>query len=94
MKKSLLSLNENLEHQVDYIYYNQSLDMCVHKTIAMDSRDNKFKCIDCFVIFAIKTKKQVLSFNKRLIKEFNFEKAEITLKKKIKKQRLEEDDEE
>ncbi len=94
MKKNIFDLNENLEYSMDYVYYNQGLTSCNHLTIAQDSRDDRFKCTKCFIVFSFQNNKQVLNFKSRIVQHFNFEKAEIALRREIRRQKLGEEDEE
>ncbi|QHX36671.1 hypothetical protein [Spiroplasma sp. BIUS-1] len=94
MKKNLFDLNENLEYDMDYIFYNDGVSSCTHDVISKDARDNRFKCTQCFMVFNIKDQKQLLKFKRRVVETFNFEKAESALRKEIKKLKAGEEDEE
>ncbi|AUB31633.1 hypothetical protein [Spiroplasma floricola] len=88
MKKKIFYLNEDLEYTYEYVFYNQGIGACSHEKIANDQRDNKFKCINCFMIFSFVNQKQLDRFSSRVIKEHDFERAEIELKRRIKGKKL------
>ncbi|AGR42130.1 hypothetical protein [Spiroplasma diminutum] len=85
MGKSIFDLNEKLELELDYIYYNKSISNCIHDNIAQDERDLVFKCTKCFTRFLFRDKDHLWKFKDRIIKRFDFEKAENFYKREVKR---------
>ncbi|WP_025363623.1 hypothetical protein [Spiroplasma culicicola] len=81
-KKKIYEYNNELIPQVDKIYFHKTFEVCLHKQICLDKRDELYKCTSCFTVFLF-NKANFKNFKKRIIKEFDFETAEKDLKKKI-----------
>ncbi|WP_339033289.1 hypothetical protein [Spiroplasma endosymbiont of Cantharis rufa] len=80
MNKKIFDLNEELEFDLDYVYFNQGISNCLHDNIAEDKRDSYFKCTKCFTIFTFTSMKQAFKFKKRILTNFDFEQAENNYK--------------
>ncbi|WP_134298370.1 hypothetical protein [Spiroplasma gladiatoris] len=82
----LLHLDKNLKNNYDRVYVTKSLNMCAHDFISFDRKNVSYKCTSCFFSFDFDDFKDYLSFKNRLIKDFDFERAEQELKAKIVKE--------
>ncbi|ALD66425.1 hypothetical protein [Spiroplasma cantharicola] len=80
MSKKIFDLNRELKFDLDYVYFNQGISDCLHDNLAEDKRDSYFKCTKCFTIFTFESMKQALKFQKRILKDFDFELAENNYK--------------
>ncbi|AHI52893.1 hypothetical protein [Spiroplasma culicicola] len=88
--KKVFEMDENLKLRTDLIYFHQTIRECIHKEIALDSRDEHYKCTNmgCWMQFWFRTEEEYHVFDHRVIKEFDFVKSEKEYKKKIKSLKL------
>ncbi|AGR41231.1 hypothetical protein [Spiroplasma taiwanense] len=91
MRDYIFDLDENLEWEIQKYYVTQGISRCIHLKIAVDKRDNSYKCTKCFTKF-IMNEKRVKKFKSRIVLYFDFkdeEKRFISEIKKIKKEEKE-----
>ncbi|QGS52459.1 hypothetical protein [Spiroplasma tabanidicola] len=73
--EKILSQDEHFKMNYDRIYFTKSISSCPHKYMSFDFNDGNYKCTNCFYSFYFNKKEAQKLFGKKILKNFDFDKA-------------------